>query len=146
MDYILPLGVVESTDSFVSGPVRLKFLKKVKDHTCVTPKMCQKNRPGGLKGRNITSKIVDHHENVDLPQRCFVRLHKKYISLCPKNPDVNAFYLQPAAKPTEKCWYTCRPLGHNTLSKTISRLCAAAGISGFKTNHSLRASTATRLL
>ena len=100
-----------------------------------------KNRPGGLKGRNITSKIVDHHENVDLPQWCFVRLHKKYI----KNPAVNAFYLQPAAKATEKCWYTCRPLGHNTLSKTISRLCAAAGISGFKTNHSLRASTATRL-
>lgn len=37
------------------------------------------------------------------------------------------------------------PVGHNTLSKTVKRLCASAGISGFKTNHSLRVTNATRL-
>ncbi len=42
-------------------------------------------------------------------------------------------------------WYTSKPLGHNTLSKTICRLCKTAGIEGFKTNHSLRATAATRL-
>ena len=34
---------------------------------------------------------------------------------------------------------------HNTLTKTITRLCKSAGIEGFKTNHSLRATAATRL-
>ena len=104
-----------------------------------------KNRPGGIKGRNVKPKIVEHHANINNPQRCFVRLHKKYISLCPETPCGSAFYLQPAAKPTEKCWFTSRPLGHNTLTKTMSRLCETAGITGFKTNHSLRATTATRL-
>ncbi len=33
---------------------------------------------------------------------------------------------------------------HNTLTKTISKLCSGAGISGFKTNHSLRTTAATR--
>ena len=105
-----------------------------------------KNRPGGIKGRNIKPKIVLHHANTDNPERCFVRLFKKYIKLCPDSPDeINSFYLQPATNPTMDLWYTRKPLGHNTLTKTISRLCTAAGIEGFKTNHSLRATTATRL-
>ena len=105
-----------------------------------------KNRPGGLKGRNVKPKIVYHHANVTNPDRCFVRLFKKYVSMCPDTPaELNAFYLMPSTKPTKSCWYTLKPLGHNTLTKTISRLCQAAGISGFKTNHSLRATAATRL-
>ena len=43
------------------------------------------------------------------------------------------------------CWYSPRPIGHDTLSKTLPRLCKSAGIQGFKTNHSLRATAATRL-
>ena len=42
-----------------------------------------KNRPGGLKGRNTAPKVVKHHANLEVPQRCFVRLFKKYWSLCP---------------------------------------------------------------
>ena len=38
-----------------------------------------------------------------------------------------------------------RPIGHDTLSKTLPRLYKSAGIQGYKTNHSLRASAATRL-
>ncbi len=105
-----------------------------------------KNRPGGIKGRKIKPKVVIHHANSDNSDRCFVRLFKKYINMCPTSSnDLDAFYLQPATKPTQDCWYTTRPLGHNTLTKTIARLCASAGIEGFKTNHSLRATTATRL-
>ena len=105
-----------------------------------------KNRPGGIKGRNVKPKIVLHHANTENPERCFVRLFKKYIELCPTTPsEMDAFYLQPAAKPTETRWYTSKPLGHNKLTKTMARLCEAAGIEGFKTNHSLRATTATRL-
>ena len=43
------------------------------------------------------------------------------------------------------CWYSRRPIGHDTLSKTLPRLCKSAGIQGYKTNHSLRATAATRL-
>ena len=38
-----------------------------------------------------------------------------------------------------------KPVGHHTLRNTVSRLCKAAGITGFRTNHSLRATAATRL-
>lgn len=105
-----------------------------------------KNRPGGLKGRKVKPKVVVHHANTENPERCFVQLFKKYTKLCPKSPtEMNSFYLQPSTKPTENCWYTSKPLGHNSLTKTMSRMCSAAGITGFKTNHSLRATTATRL-
>ena len=94
-----------------------------------------KTRQGGLKERNIKPKVVYHHENVANPDRCFVRLYKKYVKLCPRNLETDAFYLHPASKPTPECWFSNRPIGHSTLSKTVSRLCQAAGISGFKTNH-----------
>lgn len=103
-----------------------------------------KNRPGGIKGRKVNPKIVYHHASEN-PERCFLRLFKKYIQLCPDNPDLAAFYLQPLKSPTLDRWYSTKPLGHNTISKTISRLCSAAGILGYKTNHSLRATAATRL-
>ena len=34
-----------------------------------------KNHPGGLKARNIPSKVVYHHVNLENPQRCFIRLY-----------------------------------------------------------------------
>lgn len=36
-------------------------------------------------------------------------------------------------------------MGHNTLSKVVKTLCELGGIEGRKTNHSLRATCATRL-
>ena len=42
-------------------------------------------------------------------------------------------------------WYSKVPIGHNMLSKMVSHLCSDAGILGFKTNHSLRVTSATRL-
>ena len=45
----------------------------------------EKNHGGGLKQRNATPKVVEQHENVDKPERCVVRLYKKYISKCPKD-------------------------------------------------------------
>ena len=54
--------------------------------------------------------------------------------------------LKPLKNATPTCWYSSeQPLGHNTLSNTISRLCNKGGIHGYKTNHSLRVTNATRL-
>lgn len=104
-----------------------------------------KNNPGGLKGRKNKPKVVLHHENASDPGRCFVKLFKLYQSKCPSNRPKGAFYLKPLSNATELCWYSMSPIGHHTLSQTVARLCREAGISGFRTNHSLRATTATRL-
>lgn len=104
-----------------------------------------KNRPGGLKGRKTKPKIVTHHANKDNPDRCFVRLFKLYNSLCPPERPLGSFYLQPLTKPRPDCWFTTKPIGHHTLDRTVARLCQQAGIPGYQTNHSLHATTATRL-
>lgn len=41
-------------------------------------------------------------------------------------------------------WYTGNPVGKTTLGLTVKKLCESAGIEGHYTNHSLRATTATR--
>ena len=104
-----------------------------------------KNHPGGLRGRKIKPKVVRHHANTNNPERCFVQLFKRYRDLCPEDAPPHAFYLQPSKTPTETCWFSNRPLGHNPLGKTLARLCTSAGIQGFKTNHSLRATATSRL-
>jgi len=81
-----------------------------------------KNRPGGIKGRNVKPKIVYHHANTSNPEWCFVRLFKKYIQLCPDSPsELNAFYLQPLKNPTAHCWYSCKTLEHNTVAKCTGK-------------------------
>ena len=102
-----------------------------------------RNHQGGLHQQHDQPKVVYHYANTRNPSRCFVRLFKKYVSLRP--PDVSSFYLTPLRKPRVDCWYSRNPVGHNTLTKTVSRLCKVVGIPGFKTNHSLRAMAATRL-
>ena len=121
----------------VEPPNQRAYLKYVED--------LSKNHPGGLKGRKITPKIVLHHSNTERPERCFVRLFKRFTELCPKDAPPHAFYLRPAQSPTSTCWYSTVPLGHTTLSNTVARVCKLAGIKGFKTNHSLRATATSRL-
>ena len=104
-----------------------------------------KNHPGGLKGRKQNPKVAVHYENVENPSRCFVCLHKPYNSKCPPNRPAGAFYLKPLKNTTGAYWYGAQPIGHQKLNSTVARMCKAAGIQGFKTNHSLRATAATRL-
>ncbi len=42
-------------------------------------------------------------------------------------------------------WYSAVPLGMLTLQQKVKKLCANAGVVGHKTNHSLRASSATAM-
>ncbi len=104
-----------------------------------------KNNQGGLNGRKTKTKEVVHHENQTNPARCPVRFFKLYNSLCPENRPPDAFYLQPLQKPRKDCWFAVKPLGHNSLDSMVKEMCKRAGITGYKTNHSLRATTATRL-
>lgn len=85
-----------------------------------------------------------HYANPNT-ERCFVCLYKLYCSKCPRDRPENVFYLTPRCKPTEECWYSKEPVGHNVLGSTVKRLCQKAGVLGYKTNHSLRVPAATRL-
>ncbi|XP_046331266.1 uncharacterized protein LOC124114635 [Haliotis rufescens] len=59
---------------------------------------------------------------------------------------MDAFYYSPLlVKPKADRWFSNFPIGHNTLQGIIKRLCRNAGIEGKRTNHSLRATSATRL-
>ena len=120
------------------GQLGLKFLRYTEDFS--------KNRQGGLDHRKITRKIVRAYENCDDPKRCLVKLYEKYLSSRPV--DVRCpidMYLRPLAKPNGNVWYTMQPIGRYKLSKIVAEMASEIGLSGKVTNHSLRATTATRL-
>lgn len=127
-------------------PCQIELLQQRGKRTClIYTEDISKNNPGGLRGRNNKPITVTHFENLDNPNWCFVNLSKLYNSKCPSDRPKDAFYLKPLKHPTDTCWYSSQPIGHCTLAGTVARLCKAAGIQGYKTNHSLRATTATRL-
>ncbi|CAC5410044.1 unnamed protein product [Mytilus coruscus] len=64
--------------------------------------------------------------------------------LHPKD-EVDAFYFKPLVNYTTDQWFCKNPSRSQYLTKTVKRLCTAVGLEGKRTNHRLRASTATRL-
>ncbi len=107
-----------------------------------------KNHQGGIKSLHYKNKIVKAFENVDNPEHCIVRIFEKYMSKCLSMDPKCSFdlYLHPLAKITSpNVWYSCQAIGIQTLQKFIMKLMHNAGIPGRHTNHSLRATAATRL-
>ena len=104
-----------------------------------------KTNNGGLKYRKVDPKVVNHVDqySVTNPSRSHAFLLMKYLQ---KRNDIQSdvFYLTPISNP-KSAWYKNLPIGQNVLGKTVGRLCMKAGIQGHKTNHSLRATCATRL-
>ncbi len=108
-----------------------------------------KNHQGGLKQRKFVPKKVKHFANTQDPARCFVRILQLYLSKLPTDAPESSFYFKPLTKFTHQstciAWFSKQSIGHNTLTKMMSSICISAGVQGFKTNHSLRATSATRL-
>ena len=103
-----------------------------------------KTNKGGLKHTKVTPKIVNIYPGPD-PNRCLVSLLQKYTALLPKERRSDAFYLRPLARAKEGVWFADAPIGINSLQSTVKRLCESAGLVGYYTNHSLRATSATRM-
>ena len=103
-----------------------------------------KTNQGGLSHIKVKRKVVRAYANTENPERCIVRLHKKYVSLCP-SVDNKAFYKQELKSPQSDVWYSKQAKGIHSLQKMVSEMCKLAGIGGFRTNHSLRATAASRL-
>jgi len=101
-----------------------------------------KTSAGGLRTTRIRPKEVVHFENETNPERCHVRLFEQFLGVRPAG--TTRFYLQPAKHPTS-VWFTNRPIGKNKLASFLTNMCSEAGLVGKKTNHSLRATCATRL-
>ena len=105
-----------------------------------------KNHQGGLKNRKTKQKTVKHHANEENPARCFIRIFKLYLTKLNPNAPRSAFYFKPLQKWSNTgVWFTNKPLGHNTLENMMATICKKANVTGYKTNHSLRATVASRL-
>ncbi|CAC5422193.1 unnamed protein product [Mytilus coruscus] len=102
----------------ITGPFQEKDAKL---RYLLYKKDVSKANAGGLNHRKVVSKCVRAFENPENRNKCIVTVFEKYKSLCKT------------------------PIGHNTLQGTVKRLCTSIGLTGKRTNHSLRASAAIRL-
>ncbi len=106
-----------------------------------------KNNQGGIDALKASGKVLHCYRNPNA-NRCLVTLYQKYIAARPvKNPKCSAdFYLRPLAKfNSEGIGYSCQPLGIHKIESAIKNLYLEAGLKGKRSNHSLRATAATRL-
>ena len=105
-----------------------------------------KTNQGGLKHRKLTPRSSRAYANAECPERCVVRIVDTYMKRCSKDSLLNAFYLKPLQKFKGKSvWYSTVPLGHNKLNSMVKTMMSEAGVEGYYTNHSLRATAVSRL-
>ncbi len=111
-----------------------------------TEDMKTKTSQGGLSSRLDGGRQVRVYGSSN-ENRNVVRLYEKYVGLLPvKSKTSDLFVYELSDKRRSPCtWYSDRPVGINVLKKTVRKLTKAAGLQGNFTNHSLRASCATRL-
>ncbi|CAC5423576.1 unnamed protein product [Mytilus coruscus] len=101
---------------------------------------------GGIKHTNVERKSVVAYQNTENQARCVVHLFELYASHCPPFPrKADALYLRPLKIPNGNIWYADQPIGRHSLANIVASICQEAGIGGYRTNHSLRASAATRM-
>ena len=108
-----------------------------------------KNRQGGFAQLRIENKVVPIFANSSIGDRCHVHILDTYISKLPEEvKEKDFFYARPLhAIPTDpkKPWFAPVPIGKNSLNTMLKDMCSEAGITGRKTNHSLRATGASEL-
>ena len=69
---------LRSGDELRCSPCQIKIVERPGQRSYLEyTEDISKNRPGGLKGRKIKSKVVILHENLEHPDRCFMHLFKK---------------------------------------------------------------------
>ena len=97
-----------------------------------------------MKHHKVSPKVVDIYP---IPgQRNPVALIEKYVSLLPKDGKTTSFYLHSRKDfHSSDEWYLSTPVGVNKLQSMVSDMCKQAGIPGYYTYHSLRATAATRM-
>ena len=108
-----------------------------------------KNQSGSYKEKADSNKVIKPFANPSLGNRCYVTLLKLYLSKLPPKilNDVSSFFYWKPKEVTPVAdvpWFTLNVIGRNTLGSMVKKMCEAIGVEG-KTNHSLRATGASRL-
>ena len=104
-----------------------------------------KNNQHRLRHIHSKNKCVKAYAVVTSP-RCVVKILDYYYKKIPLEP--KAFYLRPLAavpKDPTKPWFANVPVGVNTLKNIVSKIAKQAGSTNKYTNHSLRATTTSRM-
>ena len=127
--------------------LKLSQLQRCADDRYIYYENVSKNRNGSFKQLHVKSKVVPVYACPEAGERCPVHILDQYISRLPEEAkEKDLFYVRPLEKmPLEpsKAWYSSVPLGKHTLQQKVKKMCAEAGVVGSKTNHSLRATSAT---
>ena len=74
-----------------------------------------------------------------------VSILKKYIRLLPNSKNCSKLYLRPRKNFNPNVWFCDQPYGVNKIRSAVKDMCRQAGIVGKFSNHSLRATCATRM-
>ncbi len=146
----LSLHVIDEHKALKVGfhiQIKVKFDEENDCEFLEYTEVCSKNHQGGVKELNAHPKVIRAYQNKLNPAHCVVSLYKKYLGLqlihdpkCSHN-----LYLRPLKHYSEHVWYSCQPLGVNTLQQVVSKLANLAQLPGKRSNHSLQASGPMRL-
>jgi hypothetical protein len=125
----------------------MDFLKTqasiMKIHTYNYTEFISKNNQHRFKDMHSKNKSVKIFASVG-SRKCVVQMLDFYYSKLP--PEPKAFYLRPLTKIEQgKPWYANVPVGINNLRMFMSRMSEKGELSTKYTNHSLRATSASRL-
>ncbi len=100
-----------------------------------------------MKDFNKSLKVMTAYQNIDQPSYCVVHLYEKYIWLCPSHDPKcsHDLYLHLLKHYSQHMWYSCQPIGVNTLQQVTSKLANMANLSSKCMNHSLHATGPTHM-
>lgn len=100
----------------------------------------------GIKHKKYTGKTVSVYP-ANNPECCPVTILKFYMSKLPTLRKHDDLYLQPLAKVLyySDVWFRDAPVGVNALQSVVKNLRKDAGLVGHYSNHSCRATAATRM-
>ncbi len=146
----LSLHAVEEHKGLKTGyysQIKVKYDKQRECKFLEYTESRSKNHQGGICNFNHKPKVVYAYANKDNPARCVLNLYTKYLALRPTHDPKCSYdlYLHPLKHYSEHIWYSCQPLGINTLQHVVLKLANCANLRGKHTNHSLRATGPTRM-
>ena len=103
----------------------------------------QKNNQGGLECKSKPKTVFIYEASNKA--RCPISIFKKYIGLLPESKSCRKMYLRCRKNPTPSVWYCDQPYGVNRIKANVKEICKEGGIVGNYSNHSLRATCASRM-
>ena len=102
-----------------------------------------KTNKGGLKHKKLSAKVVNIYPN-PIYYQCPLMIFDTYMIRLPVDLKCSLLYLRPKANYMHSdAWFIDAPVGPNKLQSVVKDLCHSAGITGYFTNHHLRATAAT---